>query len=217
MISSDWLQHLNHPAPSECFLLDIHEGFSLLPLFLTCSKSLFWSLFLSRVTTPGDKAPFVVISSKTACLVAWRDMDVRWSVDDEPCSSARYATSTAWSNSFIPARRSEGVSCSSWSWPTIIATSSSTASSTIKLLLSKIEPPAWQLTWKTKVREEKIYRSHYFPQPATIEWQCMSQTVGGLPIDPTTEKPQSGMIGQVGESGRWNYRWMCKKRTSNCM
>ena len=43
------------------------------------------------------------------------------------------------------------------------------------------------------------YGSFYFPQQATIKWQRVSQTVGGLPTDPTTKKPQLGMIGRVGE------------------
>ena len=30
----------------------------------------------------------------------------------------------------------------------------------------------------------------------------MTQTVGGLPTDPTTKEPQLGMIGRVGESAR---------------
>ena len=37
------------------------------------------------------------------------------------------------------------------------------------------------------------------PQQATIEWQRKSQTVGGLPTDPTTNKPGLGTIGRVGE------------------
>ena len=50
----------------------------------------------------------------------------------------------------------------------------------------------------------------YFPQQATIEWQRMSQTVGGLPTDPTTKEPQLGTIGRVGESvcDRWRLRMM---------
>ena len=37
----------------------------------------------------------------------------------------------------------------------------------------------------------------YCPQQATIKWQRVSQTVGGLHTDPTTKEPQLGMIGRV--------------------
>ena len=43
------------------------------------------------------------------------------------------------------------------------------------------------------------YGFYSFPQQATIECQRVSQTVGGLPTDPTTKEPQLGMIGQEGD------------------
>ena len=53
---------------------------------------------------------------------------------------------------------------------------------------------------KNQFSETSLYGFCYSPQQATVEWQRVSQTVGGLPTDPTTKEPQLGMIGRVGES-----------------
>ena len=75
---------------------------------------------------------------------------------------------------------------------------------------------------RARTHEQTDYGVCYFPQQATIEWQCVSQTVGGLPTDPTTKEPQLGMIGQVGESvhdlwrlhmmsSAWYVNWKCSR------